>query len=1310
MMIETKGTKSGDTSQTGARTYAPKEPAKASGTPYYLALAVAAVAGYLKSLFHDPVRAASEVEGETQVQAAPPKLVVLASAEPVPDDARPEARITGSAAPVPQAEAPASEYDAPDFLRHRGFQFAKPDPHPNLNDFKASPVVPRPLNDNGGAAKAGGGGHGGGGGHDRASDKPSGDASSGDEAPHPMKPPVDASTPVDGPIQGAVVDTDAPRDPAGAPGGGSTSGAGPGDPGGDDALPPRDRTPTGSGEPDGRRNRAPVSSGPVHLADTTGCALLAIALNDLLRTVQDPDGDALSVRNLTVSSGVLTRDGDGWLFDGDAPGPVTITYEVTDGALSIAQTAIFEVVDRNAVTGSDGDDIILGTLCADAIDGGGGADIIDARAGSDIVDGGPGDDHIVGGDGDDTILGGAGDDVIFAGAGADVVSGGTGNDRIFGEDGDDILSGDAGDDLIDGGEGNDILLGSTGSDTLFGDAGNDRIDAGDGSDLVLGGVGRDVVSGGEGDDRLEGGEGDDLLSDGSGRDLVLGQDGDDVLAVSLDRDDDVFDGGAGQDTLDLSGTTSGVAVDLADGVAAGQEIGTDTVASVEVVVGGSGDDTFAGSAAADTLSGGSGLDRLSGGAGDDVLDGGEDADTLSDGTGSDIVRGGAGDDVVTVAADGEADRFEGGDGQDTLDLAATTAGVVVDLAAGTSVGAETGRDVVASIETVVGGSGADALTGSAGGDRLLGGAGRDALAGGAGDDVLDGGEDADTLSDGTGSDIVRGGAGDDVVTVAADGEADRFEGGDGQDTLDLSTTHTGVVVDLSAGTSVGAETGRDVVASIETVVGGSGADALTGSAGGDRLLGGAGRDALVGGAGDDVLDGGEDADTLSDGTGSDIVRGGAGDDVVTVAADGEADRFDGGTGEDTLDLAATTAGVVVDLAAGTSVGAETGRDVVASIETVVGGSGADALTGSAGGDRLLGGAGRDALGGGAGDDVLDGGDDADTLSDGTGSDIVRGGAGDDVVTVAADGEADRFEGGDGQDTLDLSTTHSGVTVDLVLQTLTSAETGQDLISGLEALVGGSGADALSGGTGADTLSGGAGDDRLDGRSGDDRLDGGSGRDTLRDGAGRDTLRGGDDDDRIVLAMDGENDEADGGEGSDTLDLGGATGDLLVDLVDHVVSGTELGKDQVDSVERIVAGSGNDRFVIGDEDVVLTGGGGKDGYAFLPRTGTQEATRSVEITDFSVGDYVDILRWTLFEEGSGIVGQSLSDAMDRDDGTVSGIRYRAAHLDGGDVTVISADLDRDDRFETTVVLDGHHTLLFVENATHPAVSTPATPIS
>lgn len=201
----------------------------------------------------------------------------------------------------------------------------------------------------------------------------------------------------------------------------------------------------------GRRNRAPVAAGPVFLADTTGCALLAIAMTDLLRNVQDPDGDTLSVHNVSVSSGSLSRDGDGWVFDGDEVGPVTITYEVTDGELSVTQTASFNVVPRNQLTGTGGDDLILGTPCADEIDAGLGNDNVDARGGADLIDGGAGNDHIAAGDGDDTVLGGSGDDVIFAGAGADVVSGGTGNDRIFGEDGNDILFGDAGDDLLDGG-------------------------------------------------------------------------------------------------------------------------------------------------------------------------------------------------------------------------------------------------------------------------------------------------------------------------------------------------------------------------------------------------------------------------------------------------------------------------------------------------------------------------------------------------------------------------------------------------------------------------------------------------------------------------------------------------------------------------------------------------------------------------------------------------------------------------------------------------------------------------------------------
>ena len=52
-------------------------------------------------------------------------------------------------------------------------------------------------------------------------------------------------------------------------------------------------------------------NGPVQLGDIAGCALLTIALSDLLRGASDPDGDALSVRDVRVSSGTVTADGSG---------------------------------------------------------------------------------------------------------------------------------------------------------------------------------------------------------------------------------------------------------------------------------------------------------------------------------------------------------------------------------------------------------------------------------------------------------------------------------------------------------------------------------------------------------------------------------------------------------------------------------------------------------------------------------------------------------------------------------------------------------------------------------------------------------------------------------------------------------------------------------------------------------------------------------------------------------------------------------------------------------------------------------------
>lgn len=321
-------------------------------------------------------------------------------------------------------------------------------------------------------------------------------------------------------------------------------------------------------------NRAPRVSGPVYLLDLAGCAVLLIGLEELLRNAHDPDGDALSVENLTVSHGTLMPADDGWLFQGgpQLEGEVTITYAVTDGALSVAQVA-YLMVRRNVTTGSPHDDIILGSMCADEIDGGDGDDNIDARAGDDIVFGGDGDDHIVAGDGNDTVFAGAGDDIVFGGRGDDHLSGGDGDDRLYGGDGDDILFGDVGADLLDGGAGDDML------------------------------------DGGDGDDLLDGGDGHDVLVGGAGRDRVLGGNGDDHIVATADGEADVYDGGDGHDTLDYSATEAGVTVDLSAGVATGSEIGEDTVRSVEAVIGGAGDDhLIAAPGMATTFTGGLGDD------------------------------------------------------------------------------------------------------------------------------------------------------------------------------------------------------------------------------------------------------------------------------------------------------------------------------------------------------------------------------------------------------------------------------------------------------------------------------------------------------------------------------------------------------------------------------------------------------------------------------------------------------------------------------------------------------------------------------
>ncbi|MGX5728861.1 calcium-binding protein, partial [Metapseudomonas otitidis] len=68
-----------------------------------------------------------------------------------------------------------------------------------------------------------------------------------------------------------------------------------------------------------------------------------------------------------------------------------------------------EAIKNRALTGSAGNDKLLGTREADLIAGGAGDDILYGMLGNDTLDGGAGNDILDGGDGDDTYLFGKGD-------------------------------------------------------------------------------------------------------------------------------------------------------------------------------------------------------------------------------------------------------------------------------------------------------------------------------------------------------------------------------------------------------------------------------------------------------------------------------------------------------------------------------------------------------------------------------------------------------------------------------------------------------------------------------------------------------------------------------------------------------------------------------------------------------------------------------------------------------------------------------------------------------------------------------------
>ncbi|MGH8840157.1 MAG: ExeM/NucH family extracellular endonuclease [Jiangellaceae bacterium] len=84
------------------------------------------------------------------------------------------------------------------------------------------------------------------------------------------------------------------------------------------------------------------------------------------------------------------------------------------------------------IRGTDGPDVLTGTVKSDVIMGLGGDDVIRGANAEDVICGGAGDDTLRGENAADVLLGGFGDDVLFGGNGDDVLIGGPGTDVLDG--------------------------------------------------------------------------------------------------------------------------------------------------------------------------------------------------------------------------------------------------------------------------------------------------------------------------------------------------------------------------------------------------------------------------------------------------------------------------------------------------------------------------------------------------------------------------------------------------------------------------------------------------------------------------------------------------------------------------------------------------------------------------------------------------------------------------------------------------------------------------------------------------------------
>lgn len=276
------------------------------------------------------------------------------------------------------------------------------------------------------------------------------------------------------------------------------------------------------------------------------------------------------------------------------------------------------------LSGGPGDDrLVAGPPAEEPVDelsfsGAAAGVVVDLVAGTAT---GEGDDALVGAF--RGVSGSQHDDVLLGTDGEEQLLGGNGSDRLEGRGGADFLAG-AASTGTDAPDGDDVLLGGLGSDEAYGERGDDVLDGGPGRDNLHGGAGLDRVRGGAGPDQL----GDHLVP-GEGQVLDAGVGRDEMGEVFLLRPDGEVhttvtgrtDLAAGTLRATWSGRTTLVRV------TGFEDASFPSVSGRWVLLGTDGPDVLlAGYDQGGVLRGRGGDDLLGGSRGDDVLDGGPGRD------------------------------------------------------------------------------------------------------------------------------------------------------------------------------------------------------------------------------------------------------------------------------------------------------------------------------------------------------------------------------------------------------------------------------------------------------------------------------------------------------------------------------------------------------------------------------------------------------------------------------------------------------------------------------------------------------------